>query len=189
MSLHSWRSTGASVRATGGSPVTHAYLVSHPLPADAKQFSITIISRDQGFYSDPSGGSWTWFEASIARRENECGLDKDLLLTAQHKTEPEDFAAEIEAQGYNLLPLSGRSSEDDTETEDAKHSVRIHTHEIPCRDWQTWSTTWSHDTGQDLPAITNNPEGLLNRAQAGDCLIIWARALVRSLEFHDAGNV
>ena len=179
MSLHSWRSTEATVRATTGSPVTHAYLVSHPFPADVEQLVITITSRDQGYYSDPSGGSWTWFEASVARPQNEHDLDMDLTLTAQHKAEPEDFAAELQGQGYRLLPLPGQSSENGIAREDAMRSVRVRTHEIPCRGWQTWSATWSRDTGQVYPHSTGQPVGLLDSFETGDRMIIWARAVVR----------
>jgi hypothetical protein len=179
MALHSWRSTEATIRAISGSPVTHAYLISHPIPADIKQLVVTITSRDQGYYGNPSGGSWTWFEASVARPQNEHDLNMDLKLTAQHKAEPEDFAAELQDQGHRLLPLPGQGSEDGITRVDAIHSVRIRTCDIPCRDWQTWSATWSRNTSQSHPHNPGKPAGLLDSFEAGDRMIIWARAVVR----------
>lgn len=81
VSLHSIRLSASSdpsqpiVKVLGdrrsGIPVLVPVLSTHPLSAREvgrlREVVFTFCSRDQGFCGDPDAGTWSWFEASLAR--------------------------------------------------------------------------------------------------------------------------
>jgi hypothetical protein len=78
------------------------YLISDPLPADISILKFRITSHDQGYCSNPTKGTWTWFEVSIIRPLFE--ESRSDIINLKHNTgvkfHLEDFGGLLQEQGW-----------------------------------------------------------------------------------------
>lgn len=171
LSLHSVQNDYLVVPPPGrrvSSSTAALYLISDPLPADISILEFRITSHDQGYCSDPTKGTWTWFEVSIIRPLCEEEPRSDIINLKHNagvKSRPEDFGSLLQEQGWYFEDIPVLNT---TNTNTGCISRKILNNPVSSL-WSSKKSTWSR---------AEPHSDFISLLQEGDRLIIWARAQV-----------